>query len=321
MGGPTSGRGNASSTPGLPAPHRRRCQDEVAARFQWGRPKPGCSGNAPPRDARALNHRGTANPGIAQESPGGRRGPTGRKLRLPKVGVLLRTSRRDFLIHAGSLGSHRAHAQHSACGPGSPRQRAPSPRPSDPPRREGAPRLPPQAWGALRQRGGSESLARTTRSAGFQPRHTRGRRSRPGSDPRLLSQSTQGRRDRNCGSRTTGWPANWVERTMTTSSSATSLCSSPTPHAPGWSTCLRGRSPTGTTWSRPSPTISRARTCALETPRTFKAAGRVSPGLHPVILEAAHRAAQHHRFRCHRRVPRRHHLPRPGEQAGSQDPH
>jgi hypothetical protein len=31
-----------------------------------------------------------------------------------------------------------------------------------------------------------------------------GRRSRPGSEPRLLSQSTRGRRDRNCGSRTTG---------------------------------------------------------------------------------------------------------------------
>jgi hypothetical protein len=74
-----------------------------------------------------------------------------------------------------------------------------------------------------------------------------GRRSRPGSDPRLLSRSTRGRRDRNCGSRTTVWPANWVERTMTTSSSATSPCSSPTPLAPGWSTCLRGRSPTGTT--------------------------------------------------------------------------
>jgi hypothetical protein len=31
-----------------------------------------------------------------------------------------------------------------------------------------------------------------------------GRRFRPGSEPRLLSQSTQGRRGRNCGSRTTG---------------------------------------------------------------------------------------------------------------------
>jgi hypothetical protein len=67
----------------------------------------------------------------------------------------------------GSLGPHWAHAQHSVCGPGSPRQRAPPRQPSNPPRREGAPRLPPQTWGTLRQRGGSESLARTTWSAGF----------------------------------------------------------------------------------------------------------------------------------------------------------
>jgi hypothetical protein len=174
MGGPTSGRGSASSTLGLPAPHRRRCQGEAATRFQCSRLEPGCSSNASPRDAGAINHQGAANPGRAQESPGGRRGPTGRKLRLPKAGVPLGTLRRDFPIHAGSLGPHRAHAQHSACGPGSPRQRAPSLRPSGPPRREGAPRLPPQAWGMLRQRGGSESLARTTRSAGFQPRHTTG---------------------------------------------------------------------------------------------------------------------------------------------------
>jgi hypothetical protein len=174
MGGPTSGRRNASSTLGLPAPHRRRCQDEAAARFQWSRPKPGCSSNASPRNAGAINHRGTANPGRAQESPRGRCGPTGRKLRLPKAGVPLGTSCRDFPFHAGSLDRHQAHAQHSACGPGSPRQQAPSSRPSGPPRREGALRLQPQAWRTLRQRGGSESIARTTRSAGFQPRHTPG---------------------------------------------------------------------------------------------------------------------------------------------------
>jgi hypothetical protein len=81
------------------------------------------------------------------------------------------------------------------------------------------------------------------------------------------------------------------------------------------------RSPTGTTWSKPSPATSRAHTCALGTPRISEAAGRIPPGLHPVIFEAAHRAAQHHRLGCHRRVPHRHHLPRPGEQAGSQDPH
>jgi hypothetical protein len=174
MGGPTSDRRNASSTPGLPAPHCRRCQAEAATRFQWGRPEPGCSSNAPPCDARAINHRGAADPRRAQESPGRHRGPTGRELRLPKAEVPLGTSCRDFPIHARSLGPHRAHAQHSACGPGTPRQRAPSLRPSGPPRREGAPRLPPQAWGTLRQRGGSESLARTTRSAGFQPGHTTG---------------------------------------------------------------------------------------------------------------------------------------------------
>jgi hypothetical protein len=151
-----------------------------------------------------------------------------------------------------------------------------------------------------------------------------GRRSRPGSEPRLLSRSTRGRRDRNCGSRTTGWPANWVERAMTTSSSATSPCSSPTPLDPGWSTCLRGRSPTGTTWSKPSSATSRARMCTLEllgSPKLPPAAGRVSPGLHLAILEVAHQATQRHRLGCHRRVPRRHHLPRPGEQAGTQDPH
>jgi hypothetical protein len=124
-----------------------------------------CRSHQPPR---AGESRG------AQESPGRRRGPTGRELCLPKAGVPLGTSCRDFPIHAGSLGLHRAHAQHSACGPGPPRQRAPSPRPSGPPRREDAPRLPPQAWGTLRQRGGLESLARTTRSAGLQPGHPTG---------------------------------------------------------------------------------------------------------------------------------------------------
>jgi hypothetical protein len=124
-----------------------------------------CRSHLPPRAAYL---------GRAQESPGGCRCLTGQKLRLPKAGVPLGTSRRDFPIHAGSLGPHRVHAQHSACGPGSPRQRTPSLQPSNPPRREGAPRLPPQAWGTLQQRGGSESLARTTRSAGFQPSHTTG---------------------------------------------------------------------------------------------------------------------------------------------------
>jgi hypothetical protein len=148
-----------------------------------------------------------------------------------------------------------------------------------------------------------------------------GRCSRPGSDPRLLSQSTRGRRDRNCGSQTTGWLANWVERTTTTSSSATSPCFSPR---------LVGAPTSGADLQlgRPGPSLRRqflghvrAPWKLLGPPKLPAAAGRVSPGLHPVILEAAHRAAQHHRFRCHRRVPRRHHLPRPGQQAGSKGPH
>jgi hypothetical protein len=75
-----------------------------------------------------------------------------------------------------------------------------------------------------------------------------GRRSRPGSEPRLPSPSTQGRQDRSYGSRITGWHASWEGRTATTSSSATSLSSSPTLPGHGWSICLLRRSPTGTTW-------------------------------------------------------------------------
>jgi hypothetical protein len=183
--------------PGHLAPRRRRCQAKAATGFQWGRPEPGCSGNTSPRDAGAIKHRGAAYPGRAQESPGGHRGPMSQKLRLPKAGVPLGTSRLDFPIHAGSLGPHRAHAQHSTCGPESPRQQAPTPQPSGPPRREGAPRLPPQAWGTLRQRRGSESFARTTRSAGFQPRHTTG--VVPDSVPNLdyYHKVLGGRRDQN----------------------------------------------------------------------------------------------------------------------------
>jgi hypothetical protein len=174
MGEPTPGRRNTSPAPGFPTPRRQRRQGQAATRIQWGRSEPGCRSDASPRDARAINHRGSANPGRAQESPGRRCGPMGRELCLPKAGIPLGTSCRDFSIHAGSLGLHRAHAQHRACGPGPPRQRAPSSRPSGPPRREGAPRITPQAWGTLRQRGGSESLARTTRSAGLQPGHPTG---------------------------------------------------------------------------------------------------------------------------------------------------
>jgi hypothetical protein len=89
-----------------------------------------------------------------------------------------------------------------------------------------------------------------------------GRRSRPGSEPRLPSPSTRGKQGWNCGLRTTGC----------SSSSATSPCSSPTPPEPGWSICLLRKSPIGTTWSRPLLETSRAHTCALGTLRISEAA-------------------------------------------------
>jgi hypothetical protein len=293
VGRPSTGRRSTSSGPRRPTPHRRRCQGKAAPSFQRGRPEPGCSSDTTPSDAGTIHHRGATYPGRAQESPGRCRGPTGRKLCLPKAGVPPGALRRDFLIHAGSLGPHRAHAEHSACGPRTPRQRAPL-RPSSPPRREGASRLPPQAWGTLRQRGGSEPLPRTTRSTSFQPGHTTSAVPDPVPNPDCYHQVLGGSQSRNYGSRTTGWPASWVGRTMTTSSSATFPCSSPTSPEPGWSICLLCRSPTGTTWSRPSPATSRAHTCVLGSPKLPPAAGRVPAGLHPAIFEAAHRAAQHH---------------------------
>jgi hypothetical protein len=47
----------------------------------------------------------------------------------------------------------------------------------------------------------------------------------------------------------------------------------------------------------------------------------INARVHLAIFEAAHRAAQHHRLGRHRGIPRRHHLPRPGEQTGAQDSH
>jgi hypothetical protein len=212
VGRPSTDRRSTSSVPGRPAPHCRRCQGKAAPNFQWGRPKPGCSSDTTPSNAGTIHHRGAAYLGRAQESPGGCRGPIGQKLCLPKAAVPPRASRRDFPIHAGSHGPHRAHAEHSACGPGTPRQRAP-PRPSSPPRREGASRLPPQAWGTLRQRGGSEPLARTTRSASFQPGHTTGAVPDPVLNPDYHHQVLRGvKAETVARGLPTGLPAGWDGR-------------------------------------------------------------------------------------------------------------
>jgi hypothetical protein len=107
VGRPSSGQRSASSGPGRPAPHRRRCQGKAVPGFQWGRPEPGCSGNTTLSDAGTIHHRGATYPGRAQESPGGCRGPTGRKLCLPKARVppehRAATSRfmREASVHTG----------------------------------------------------------------------------------------------------------------------------------------------------------------------------------------------------------------------------
>jgi hypothetical protein len=148
---------------------------------------------------------------------------------------------------------------------------------------DGPKALPPEGKGASRSIAQQlpDSCGRPRSTPGIRGNHQvckpsagpyDGRRSRPGSEPRLPSPSTRGKQGRSCDLRTTGWPASWVERTMTTSSSATSPCSSLTPPGPGWSICLLRRSPTGTTWSRPSLETSRARTCALGTPEISEAA-------------------------------------------------
>jgi hypothetical protein len=116
-----------------------------------GSAKSSYRGNTTLSNAGAIHHRGVAYPGRTQESPGGCRGPTGRKLCLPKARVPLGASHNDFPTHAGGLGPHRAHAGRDARSPGSPRQLAPPSRPSSPPRRESAPWLPTQARRTLRQ--------------------------------------------------------------------------------------------------------------------------------------------------------------------------
>jgi hypothetical protein len=111
--------------------------------LQRGQPESSCNGNTTPSDAGAIHHRGAAYPRRTQESPGGCCGPMGRKLWLSKARVPPGASRNDFPTHAGGLGLHRAHAGRDACSPGSLRRRATPSQPSSPPRREGAPRLPP----------------------------------------------------------------------------------------------------------------------------------------------------------------------------------
>jgi hypothetical protein len=83
----------------------------------------------------------------------------------------------------------------------------------EPASRKGAPRLPPQAWGTLRQWGGSEPLARTTWSASLQPGHTTGTVPDPVSSPDYHHQVLGGNKAGTmaCGL-PAGLPARWNGR-------------------------------------------------------------------------------------------------------------
>jgi hypothetical protein len=95
---------------------------------------------------------------------------------------------------------------------------------------------------------------------------------RLGSEPQLISPSTRGIRNRSSGLLIIGSHASsgGGGGTMTTSSFGTSPSFSSTLPEPGSSTFRQHRSMTGKTWSGSLEGTSRARTFALETPRTFR---------------------------------------------------
>jgi hypothetical protein len=59
----------------------------------------------------------------------------------------------------------------------------------------------------------------------------------------------------------------------------------------------------------------------IGSPKLPPAARGTPVRVHPAVFKAAHRAAQHHRLRRHRGIPRRHYVPGPGEQTGAQVSH
>jgi hypothetical protein len=80
-----------------------------------------------------------------------------------------------------------------------------------------------------------------------------------------------------------------------------------------------GRPGQGLRWKLPR--YVRAPWELLGSPKLTPAAREIPARVHPTVFKAAHRAAQHHRLGRHWGIPRRHHLPRPGEQTRAQDSH
>jgi hypothetical protein len=221
----------------------------------------------------------------------------GQKLCLPKARVPPGASRNDFPTHAGGLSPHRAHAGRDTCSPGSPRRRATPSQPSSPPRREGAPRLPPQARRTLRQRGGSKSLARTTRSASLQPGHTTG--AVPGSvpGPDYHHQVLGGDKARvvACGlpaGMLAGRDGRRQPHHLQPPHVPPRRCLGLAGASASRSDLQLGRPGQGLRWKLPGHV--RAPWELMGSPKLPPAAGGIPARVHPTVFKVAHRAAQHH---------------------------
>jgi hypothetical protein len=174
MGGPTSGRRSASPTPRHPAPHRRRCQ--------------GIQGELKNLLEDVAVRRAESSASRRQGYPSEHRAATTRFMR--EASVHTRRTRNTAPAAPGRLGNEHPHRNRRT-------------------------HLDERVRRGYHPRRGGDAMT-AGRIGVPRPNHPvrrlsavpyDGRRSRPSSEPRLLSQSTRGRRDRNCGSRTTGWPA------------------------------------------------------------------------------------------------------------------
>jgi hypothetical protein len=271
MGWPTSGRRSALSTPGHPAPRRRRCQGKAATGFQWGRPNLAAAAillRTMPEPSTtegrriqgelknlledAVVRRAKSSASRRQGYPSEHRAATSRFMR--EASVHTGRTRNTAPAASGRLGNEhhhrnrRAHLDEKVRRGYHPRRggrydsgedQSPSPEPPGP-----------------------QAFSWAIRRASFLTRFRT-----PTTITKYLGET-----------RSELWLADYRLACHLGGTDDDNLiirnppCSSPIPLEPGWSTCLQGRSPTGTTWSKPSPTTSRARTCALGTPGISEAA-------------------------------------------------
>jgi hypothetical protein len=170
--------------------------------------------------------------------------------------------------------------------------------PSSPPQGEGAPRLPPPTRRTLRQRGGSEPLAQTTRSASLKPGHTTSAVPGPVLSPDYHRQVLRGDKAGvvACGL-PAGMPAGRDGRRQPHHPQPPPFPLRCCPGMAGTSaSCadLRlGRPGQGLRWKFPRDV--RAPWELVGSPELPPADRGIPARVHPAVFQAAHRVAQHHR--------------------------